>query len=323
MIDGAIILLYHRVTTPDRDPQLLCVSPENFKSQLEWISNHFTVIPLQAIGRALACGQQLKDSVAITFDDGYADNLLEAAPILSAFDCPATVFATTGLTDCHREFFWDDLDRIFLASGTLPRTFAALGIELGDSATYDGRFASWTVLDPHDPTPRHATYRRLTSKLHESTIVERRDMLDQLQVWSNVPLRKSHRMMTAVERDALISGARSASSALITLGGHTVDHCRLSAELLEVQSQQIRQNRSSLGNPPAFSYPFGTRHDYTDATVELVKQAGYEIACANFGGTVTGASDRYRLPRRIVRDWPIDQCIAEFNRWITPRGVGG
>ena len=320
MIPGAIILLYHRVIALDRDPQLLCVSPENFKSQIDWISNRYHIVPLARIGQALAEGRPLKDMVAITFDDGYFDNFQIAAPILRAANCPATIFATTGLTNTSREFFWDDLDRIFLAPGTLPKTFAPLDIDLGDSAAHDGRFANWTVLDSVDPTPRQATYRRLATRLHESPIAQRHAVLQELQAWSNVPARETHRMMTSSELENFLfprprdTGGGS-EGGLITLGGHTVNHCRLSAESLEVQASQIQQNRESLGLPSTFSYPFGTRHDYTAETVELVKQAGYELACANFGGTVTLESDPCRLPRHIVRDWPIEQFVDEFTKW--------
>lgn len=312
MIPGAIILLYHRVTTLDRDPQLLCVSPANFESQIQWISDRYRVAPLAEIGRALAEGRPLENVVSITFDDGYADNLHQAAPILRQYDCPATVFATTAHTDSCDEFFWDDLDRIFLSPGKLPHKLEAQNIDLGESATYDGRHSNWNVLDESDPTPRHEVYRRLTSLLHQSTIAVRSELLNQLQTWAEAPRRQSHRMMSSDELRKL------SNDDLVTIGGHTVDHCRLSAESLDVQQSQIQLNRRQLRSPAAFSYPFGTRHDYTADTVRLVQLAGYELACANFGGIVTTASDRYRLPRRIVRDWSLDQFAAEFDRWITP-----
>ena len=309
MIPGALILLYHRVTKLERDPQLLCVSPENFESQISYISSRFQVVPLAEISRALVKGRPLRDAIAITFDDGYADNLYEAAPILRRYNCPATVFATTGHTGTCNEFFWDDLERIFLSPGKLPRTFAKHAIDLGDSADREAGFVDWTVLDSTDPTPRHEAYRRLTAQLHSLRAEERQDVLCELQSWAKVPFRQSHRMMSNAEMNSLTKDA------LITLGGHTVDHCRLSSETLETQRLQIERNRRHLRSPLAFSYPFGTRHDYSTDTVELVKNVGYELACANFGGIVTADSDPFRLPRRIVRDWAIERFGDELEQW--------
>jgi peptidoglycan/xylan/chitin deacetylase (PgdA/CDA1 family) len=288
----------------------LCVSPENFRSQISYISDRFQIVPLIEIGRALAKGRPLENVVAITFDDGYADNLYEAAPILKRYHCPATVFATTGHTGTFNEFFWDDLDRILLSPGKLPQKSAAHGIDLKDSADFDGRSPAWNVLHSTDPTPRHEAYRQLTTKLHSLPAEARQDILHQLQSWAKVPFRNSHRMMSAEEMKSLTNDG------LITIGGHTVDHPRLSSESLELQRSQIELNRWQLGSPAAFSYPFGTRHDYTADTVELVKESSYELACANFGGIVTEASDRYRLPRRIVRDWAVEPFARELEGWI-------
>ena len=47
--------------------------------------------------------------IAVTFDDGYRDNLLTATPILERYATPATVFVTTAMIDCECEPWWDEL----------------------------------------------------------------------------------------------------------------------------------------------------------------------------------------------------------------------
>lgn len=65
------------------------VPPGDFRAQMEWLASHAEVISLgQAAG--------LAPGVAITFDDGYRDNLLYAAPILDELGFPATVFVVAG-----------------------------------------------------------------------------------------------------------------------------------------------------------------------------------------------------------------------------------
>src|SRR5258707_14171950 len=119
---GPLILLYHRVNTLDTDPQLLAVSPEPFAAHLDVLQEIARPMPLRDLVAAARAGEDLRDAVAITFDDGYEDNLLTARPILQQQGVPATIFvATAGLTS-RQEFFWDDLDRIFLQPNRLPKT---------------------------------------------------------------------------------------------------------------------------------------------------------------------------------------------------------
>src|SRR5690606_6268251 len=93
-----LILMYHRVERLANDPQLLAVTPERFAEQLEILTRHYRVVSLHELNRTLRAGRSLRRMVALTFDDGYADNLYNAKPLLERFDCPATVFVTTGQT---------------------------------------------------------------------------------------------------------------------------------------------------------------------------------------------------------------------------------
>jgi peptidoglycan/xylan/chitin deacetylase (PgdA/CDA1 family) len=98
---GALALLYHRVAEPDLDPLLLAVSPARFAEHLDVLASR-DVVPLAELhGR--------RDGIAITFDDGYADNLGAAAQLAEA-RMPATVFVTVGLLG--EPPWWDVLARV-------------------------------------------------------------------------------------------------------------------------------------------------------------------------------------------------------------------
>ena len=103
--EGRLILMYHRVAIADSDPLELCVAPERFAEQLELLQSLGRIVPLGEITRARSNGL----TVAITFDDGYADNALVAAPLLEARDAPATVFVVAGAVGSGRAFWWDRL----------------------------------------------------------------------------------------------------------------------------------------------------------------------------------------------------------------------
>jgi len=87
------ILMYHMIAAPRRGARFngLRVAPAVFEKQLQWLSQQgwysFTVSELVA-----QAGRLPEKSFAITFDDGYADNLLQALPLLKKYQCKATLY---------------------------------------------------------------------------------------------------------------------------------------------------------------------------------------------------------------------------------------
>jgi peptidoglycan/xylan/chitin deacetylase (PgdA/CDA1 family) len=86
-----VVLLYHRVTTLTSDPEMLSVSPDNFRAQMRHLKETVPLVRFEEDWTKVS-----KPAVAITFDDGYADNALEALPILEEVGVPATFFVSTG-----------------------------------------------------------------------------------------------------------------------------------------------------------------------------------------------------------------------------------
>lgn len=292
----ALILLYHRVTCLPRDPQLLAVSPARFDEHLRVLRESFNPISLSRLAADLRAGTIDERAVAITFDDGYADNALAAGPALQRAQVPATVFVATGTIGTRREFFWDELDRILL----------------------NGAFPEWNILEAQCPAPRHQVYCDRCAALQIATIADRERSLDGLRSSTSLSPegRITHRAMT---RDEL---RRLAGIGGIEIGAHTVDHPRLASETPVKQALQIARSRTQLeewiGGPVcAFSYPFGTHDAYTPDTVRLVREAGFDCACANFPRRVGPGTDPFRLPRFVVRDWPGDAFRRQLERWAT------
>ena len=127
--DRLSTLIFHRVLQAP-DP-LLPSEPTaaEFEARMRWVQRHFNVIPLaEAIARLQSRTLPTR-SLAITFDDGYADNEQIAAPILRKLGLPATFFIATGYLDGGRMFN----DSIIAAvrnckRGSLDLTELGLGI---------------------------------------------------------------------------------------------------------------------------------------------------------------------------------------------------
>lgn len=105
------MLLYHRVTDLEPDPHRLAIPPDRFKSHLDAIVRFGVPMSLAAMLDAARQGALPAGAVAVTFDDGYADNLANAAPLLVDAGVPATMFLSTGAIVNRREFWWDEYER--------------------------------------------------------------------------------------------------------------------------------------------------------------------------------------------------------------------
>ena len=87
---NAAILLYHHVSSST--PASTSISPEAFKSHMEYLDAHHTVVSLQDVVSAIQHNTTLpENAVAITFDDGYANILDNAHPILADLGFPLSL----------------------------------------------------------------------------------------------------------------------------------------------------------------------------------------------------------------------------------------
>lgn len=92
----ALILVYHRIAEVKVDPWELAVRPDHFAEQLQVIRRLGRPLSLRELVRSMRNGGIPRRAIVVTFDDGYADNLLQAKPLLDRADVPATVFLTAG-----------------------------------------------------------------------------------------------------------------------------------------------------------------------------------------------------------------------------------
>jgi peptidoglycan/xylan/chitin deacetylase (PgdA/CDA1 family) len=314
-----VVLLYHRVAGPRRDPQQLDVSPENFDGQIETIARAAAPLALDEFEARRRAGTLPPRAVAVTFDDGYADNLLAAA-LLERRGVPATVFVTAGMTGADREFWWDDAERIAFSPRRLDPPVPGLAIEwtTADAAPFDDALDDrWSIVQPTTPTARHRLYRAICESMHALETPAREARIHALREWAGVreAARQSHRAMTAAELHAFV--ARPG----MTIGAHTMTHPSLSALTPAAQRDELAGSRATLerelgGAVRAVAYPYGTRADVSDDTVRAARAAGFDFAMANEAGAAWRWSSRWRVPRCLVGNWDAATFAARLESWF-------
>jgi peptidoglycan/xylan/chitin deacetylase (PgdA/CDA1 family) len=319
-----VVLLYHRVAELEFDPWEVAVSPGTFESQLAMLSRRFKAVSLGRLRADLVAGRLEPRTVAVSFDDGYADNLTVAKPLLERFGVPATVFVVTGMFEGRAEFWWDALDRIVFEPETLPERFSVdtdgrqLDFELGPEANLDGaervKQQSWRAWQP-PPTPRHELYLRLRRLIRPLRPAEREHLVSELHDLAGVPadVRPTHRTLSAEEARELAAGD------LVELGAHTVTHPVLASMPPEEQRWELQTSRQSVEElarrpAPLLSYPYGGPEDVSSTTVGLARELGFEAGCVNVGGAIRAGTDPLRLPRVYVRNLPAEKLEEAIAR---------
>ncbi len=282
-----VVLYYHRVL-PQSDPlQPELPDQRRFAQQLAALSGHFTIWPLDEAVAALGAGKLPRRTIALSFDDGYADNLAVAVPVLRRYRCTATLFVAPAYLDGGMMFN----DRVFEACRVLPAGELETGLpELGRLGI------------PDDIAGRRALAARLVGTLKYLPPARREACAIRLTELAPQPL--PHALMLRSED---LTSLRQAG---IGIGAHTDSHpilARLDTEQARAEITRGRERlRSITGEAPAlFAFPNGKPGmDYLPRDVELVREAGFDAGFTTVWGAASVASDRYQLPR--IAPWDRD-----------------
>jgi peptidoglycan/xylan/chitin deacetylase (PgdA/CDA1 family) len=300
-----LILMYHRIADDPVDHWCLAVSPARFEEQLHVLRRTRYPLPLTDFVRDLMAGSLPSNAVALTFDDGYADNLLAGKPRLAAADVPATVFLTTGYIDSCEGFWWDELARLILLENG-PQSFElvvgeeSMHIDFGTEspAHEDGTTRAASL------TRRRAALWTLRQALRPLGDEERRLIMAKLRsIFAGRDFRANlGRAMTCNEVRALVTDR------LVTIGAHTVTHPVLAGLEIAACHREITESKLAcealIGAPvESFAYPYG---DFDAKVRGAVKTAGFTFACSTQRGPAVATSDIFALPRIPVSNWDGD-----------------
>ena len=305
---GALILGYHRISSSPRALDEVCVSSENFAEHLHELRKRTHPISLSKLVQHLRDGSVPEKSIAVTFDDGYADNLYTAKPLLEKYEIPATVFICTGYIG--KEFWWDELERLVTGSQT---DLQVLHLQVG------GKQFEWhkaTVnLEERQPALREEFCRALYHFLLSLDVEDQTYAMGVIRSWSEVssPGISTTRAMSEEELLRLVDGG------LIELGAHTSHHPMMPQLSFERQKEEIQSSKRDLEallseKIAGFSYPNGR------ATVDakrLVRELGFTYACTSLQDVIRPGSDVYELTRFWQQDVDGDRFVKGLNRWMS------
>ena len=278
------ILIYHRVLA-EVDP-LLPGEPDiaTFSWHMRLIARYFRPLRLDEAIFHLRRGSLPSRAICVTFDDGYADNVTNALPILMQIRIPATFFIATAFLDGGRMFNdtvietlrrlpngnynWEDLGlgRYFLSD--IPSRLHACSKIIGQIK----------YLLPNEREEQAAKF------------AERASPLNHL---ANLP---SDLMVTKDQ-------VRQLNESGMLIGAHTHSHPILARLPDSIARREIIQGRDELEkiiNKPVkfFAYPNGRfGKDYFPQHAKMVRDLGFDGAVSTERGVGNSASDFFQLPR--------------------------
>ncbi len=287
-----LVVLYHGVTatsvdkTSIRNYRQKHIPTDVFEKQIGWLSNNFKIVPLKEIEEL--CNKKIEPTeplCAITFDDGYRDNFLEAYPILKKRGLPATIFVTTGFidgttalwTDLLEESIsvyqkpsltipWDEHDKIYPTTTCDEKIAADLTIRFKLKKIGPGERA------------------KILSYLAQETGVTMSDILS----------RKDYAPLSWEE-------IKEMSQNGITIGAHTEHHPILSrlseTEQREEIALSVDKIRSTIGHCDHFAYPNGQRGDWNEVTKKILTELQIQYAWTTAGRRVQQTENPLELPR--------------------------
>jgi peptidoglycan/xylan/chitin deacetylase (PgdA/CDA1 family) len=238
---------------------------------------------------------------ALTFDDGYRDNLVHALPVLRRHSAPFTIFVTSGFVDRTAEIWWEALERIVAQAeavevpvGARMRKLPAVTDRQKDHVFC--HLLRWFTRDLGEDSQR-LELRRLAAA-HGLDLAGLADELildwDELRELCREPL--------------------------FDVGAHTHDHFALARLTRERMREDIVSGldrlEAELGRRPRlFAYPYGYEAAVNSQSMDVVREIGFDAAVTTRPGVITATAEPMALPRVSLNGY--FQSAAIVSQYLT------
>ena len=301
------VLAYHRIVDPASafDANNVSATPEAFDRQMALVKQHYNVITLAELNEALRGAALPPRPLLITFDDGYADNCLNALPILQRHGLTA-VFHVVTSTIGQRSLFWFDR-----AACLVQRQPAGTPLSLPG------------FTDPVDTSTEHRTA-ALLGFLKRQTNAERCRHMARIDdaLASSMPDADTLAPHLPMDWDQI----RMLLAAGMAIGSHSHSHpilsklpdrCSIARELCE---SKIRIERHTGERCTAVSYPEGLAYALDERVYCAARQAGFSAGFTSIRGVNGWPLAQPLALRRIQIHHSMDASVAEaaiaFPEWV-------
>ena len=283
MSSRLLVLTWHNVHPTWCFPASSGAGARGLARQLAFCRRVANVVPLERAAQDLAAGRPLPQrAVALTFDDGYRDNLDVAVPMLRQLGLPATFFLVPGLLNGTTSSWWEVVAWVCRRARATSVEFEGRVLPLGTEP--ERRRASGSVaelLKVRNAAARNAAIDELRERCRPAGSPPGHDMfLD----WT---------------------GAGELAQAGFEIGSHTSEHNILSREDGAAQRADLVKSRRDLEDNLQVpvrhvAYPNGKGPDYDVDTIAAARDAGYEGAWTTHGGRNAPETPPFELRRYVV-----------------------
>ncbi len=289
--DALTIFLFHGVVErhdyPIRNYTRKHIARARFATILDALMATGTAVSLDdVIEIASGRGALPANAFAITFDDGFRNNLTVAAPLLVDRKIPATFYVTTGFIE-HNWMSWIDrieyaVERAGEGRVTLP-TGERRFHDAGSAQALLDEIRTVVKADPRLETDGFASEVQATLEIEETRATD--DPLDRKLDWAEVK--------------AL------AAEPLFRVGGHSHSHANLAFLDGSGLVREIETSRALLAERAGlscrhYSYPEGTPNAYSEGVIAALKRIGVACCPTAEDGVNAPPLDLFRLKRVMV-----------------------
>jgi peptidoglycan/xylan/chitin deacetylase (PgdA/CDA1 family) len=293
----AVVLMYHSVVEePEQTANTIRISQSraSFESQMSALSRRFNPVSIEQVMEFAAHGRRLpRWSVAVTFDDGFADNYDVVLPILSRYQIPATFYIMVNAVETGTPPWYVRLTFAFstttVATWKHPENGHSFAI-----GSADGKQAALSIAWDLGAARSGDAQERLMQQIEESLQIEPLDAHSGLMMnWDQV---------------------RALKKAGHTIGAHTLSHPNL-AHVTEGEARSEiwgckERLEEKLREPiQHFSYPHPALDPHWNAkTFQITREVGFRSAVLTTFGSVLPGDQPLSLKRI--------PAVKDFDLWI-------
>lgn len=321
----AIVLMYHRIADAEADVWNIAVSPRNLEEQLKFLKGTGRVVPLTNIVNQVRKKWIRKNSIAITFDDGYADNFSVGKPLLEKYDLPATFFIPSINIGKQKAFWWDELEHLILYTQELPASVSIviegnkIQFDLGEESKLNDEIISkhhaWKAYEEPPLTLRCDLFLKIWEDLKPLPDEQQQNYLQTIRDWAgcNISERPGYQCMTIEQLK------QSGENKLLTIGAHSSTHAALAFHDKDYQEKELTNNKIFLEKVLAkkvemIAYPYGS---FNADTIDTAMGAGYTAAFTSEEESVSNKTHLYRIGRFQVKNINAFKFEESLERWLT------